>query len=158
MRTYSPAFEASKKKGIAAMPIKYHCPNCGKRFVDWGAEKLGFKCPDCGDVELARVGQHDESNVSRRPSLKRIGQRMATRKVAKAEARAEAKNSEEEIEEVSEEEAEEAEEVVEPVGPKEKAVVVEKEGVDLVADDSGDAGEEETLPEDGLPAQGDWAE
>lgn len=52
------------------MTAKYHCRKCGKRFVDWGAEKLGYKCPDCDGEELIRVGSPDDKTV-RRPSLKR---------------------------------------------------------------------------------------
>ena len=37
------------------MAVKYHCPKCEKRFIDWGAEKLGFKCPDCEDEKLIEV-------------------------------------------------------------------------------------------------------
>lgn len=42
------------------MPLKYYCPKCEKRFVDWGAEKLGFKCPTCVDEILFRVGTHPD--------------------------------------------------------------------------------------------------
>ncbi len=53
------------------MAVKYHCRKCGKRFIDWGAQKLGFKCPDCGgDEELVRLGAADEK-AARKPSLKR---------------------------------------------------------------------------------------
>ena len=52
------------------MTIKYHCRKCGKRFVDWGAEKLGYKCPDCGDEDLVRIGAAEDRAV-KRPSLKR---------------------------------------------------------------------------------------
>ena len=38
--------------------------------MDWGAEKLGFKCPDCDGEVLIRVGSPDDK-VVRRPSLKR---------------------------------------------------------------------------------------
>ncbi len=36
--------------------IKYICPQCGKKFVEWGAQKFNFKCPNCHDVELQRIG------------------------------------------------------------------------------------------------------
>jgi len=52
------------------MAVKYHCRKCGKRFVDWGAEELGYKCPDCDGEELIRVGSPDDK-VVKRPSLKR---------------------------------------------------------------------------------------
>lgn len=71
------------------MPLKYHCPKCGKRFVEWGAEKLGFKCPDCDDQELVRVGISDDK-PSRRSTLKRSTRKAAPRKavsIAKAEAK-----------------------------------------------------------------------
>lgn len=54
------------------MALKYHCPKCDKKFVDWGAEKLGFKCPDCKDEDLVRAGQESETvELKRAPSLKR---------------------------------------------------------------------------------------
>jgi hypothetical protein len=36
------------------MTEKYQCPNCGRCFVDWGAKKLSFLCPDenCEKVRL----------------------------------------------------------------------------------------------------------
>ena len=52
------------------MPVKYHCPKCGKRFVDWGAEKVGFLCPHCESVELLRIGAREEQLVQP-PSLRR---------------------------------------------------------------------------------------
>jgi predicted nucleic acid-binding Zn-ribbon protein len=52
------------------MAVKYHCRKCGKRFLDWGAEKLGYKCPDCEGEDLIRVGSPDDKAV-KRPALKR---------------------------------------------------------------------------------------
>lgn len=57
------------------MTVKYHCRKCGKRFIDWGAEKLGFKCPDCDGEELVRVGSPDDK-AAKRPSLKRKPRRI----------------------------------------------------------------------------------
>lgn len=70
------------------MPIKYECPKCGRRFAEWGAEKLGFKCPmddNCpGDqqspetaeeVELVRLGSQDEQLTPRRATTKRTQRR-----------------------------------------------------------------------------------
>jgi len=57
------------------MAVKYHCRKCGKRFIDWGAQKLGYKCPDCGDEELVRLGAGDEK-AARKPSLKRKPRRV----------------------------------------------------------------------------------
>ena len=66
------------------MPVKYECPKCGRRFTEWGAEKVGFKCPKdqwCSkdhpdDIELVRVGSSDEG-LSRRPTLKRTPRKIA---------------------------------------------------------------------------------
>ena len=52
------------------MAIKYQCRKCGKRVIEWGAEKLGFKCPDCENEELVRAGLTEEKAV-KRPALKR---------------------------------------------------------------------------------------
>jgi DNA-directed RNA polymerase subunit RPC12/RpoP len=51
------------------MAVKYQCPKCERRFVDWGAEKLGFKCPNCDDSDLFRMGSDDAPKLA--PSLKR---------------------------------------------------------------------------------------
>jgi len=60
------------------MPVKYECPKCGRRFVEWGAEKLGYQCPNderCSGVKddeiirLLRVGASEEEETA--PSLKR---------------------------------------------------------------------------------------
>ncbi len=56
------------------MAVKYHCPACtpdsGRRWVDWGAEKIKFKCPDCGK-DLIQVGKNFDSAPSPKPTLKR---------------------------------------------------------------------------------------
>ena len=46
------------------MAVKYFCPKCGLRFVDWGAEKLGFKCPACPEQELIRVGANEGPSLA----------------------------------------------------------------------------------------------
>ncbi len=51
------------------MVAKYQCPKCERRFVEWGAEKLDFKCPHCSDGILVRVGARPSAPVS--PKLKR---------------------------------------------------------------------------------------
>ena len=52
------------------MAVKYQCPKCEKRFVDWGAEKVGFKCPQCGET-LFQVGKPDGDAPAEKPTLKR---------------------------------------------------------------------------------------
>jgi hypothetical protein len=80
------------ERGLLKMPVKYECPKCGRRFTEWGAEKVGFKCPRdqwCTkdhpeDVELVRVGSSDEG-MSRRPTLKRTPRKIAQPKQAAVE-------------------------------------------------------------------------
>ncbi len=66
------------------MAVKYVCPKCGRKFTEWGAEKLGFKCPRdkfcpedaTEDIELVRAGtQEDHSH--KRVALKRTPKRKA---------------------------------------------------------------------------------
>ncbi len=66
------------------MPVKFECPKCGRRFTEWGAEKVGFKCPadewtehDGEEAELVRVGAPDKAG-SKKPSLKRPTKRAAS--------------------------------------------------------------------------------
>ena len=70
------------------MPLKYYCPKCSKRYVDWGAEKLSFKCPDCDGETLYRVGTNPEGEDG--SSLKKPAKRKAKAK-AKPKAKAKAK-------------------------------------------------------------------
>lgn len=44
--------------------IKYFCPKCGKKFVEWGAQKFNFMCPTCHDVQLERIGISGDQIVS----------------------------------------------------------------------------------------------
>lgn len=62
------------------MPVKYECPKCGRRFAEWGAEKLGFKCPQddrCPasaigeDIALVRLGVSQETAQQEAASLRR---------------------------------------------------------------------------------------
>ena len=68
------------------MPLKYYCPKCSKRFVDWGAEKLDFKCPDCDGETLFRVGTQPE-NEEVKPSLSKSAAKRKRSTPAKAAAK-----------------------------------------------------------------------
>lgn len=63
------------------MPVKYHCPQCERRFIDWGAEKLNYICPDCTGTRLMRVGGSPDDPPSKRPSLRK--RPMAAARVSK---------------------------------------------------------------------------
>lgn len=60
------------------MPPKYHCRKCGKKYVQWGADKLGFLCPQCDGEELVRVGGSGGA-PPKRPSLKRTARKTRVR-------------------------------------------------------------------------------
>ncbi|MBI5090819.1 MAG: hypothetical protein HZB26_00060 [Candidatus Hydrogenedentes bacterium] len=65
------------------MPVKYQCPKCHRRFTEWGAEKVGFKCPHdawcpkdaAGEIELVRGGLIDEKPV-KKPAVKRAPKKL----------------------------------------------------------------------------------
>jgi len=62
------------------MPVKFQCPKCQKRFVEWGAAKTDFKCPDCDGEELVRVGAGVDTptnSLSLRRRPKKIDTRAA---------------------------------------------------------------------------------
>ena len=53
------------------MAVKYHCPTCGRCFVEWGAIKLEFKCPEaCNHAGLVLPGT-DNTNIGVKPKPKR---------------------------------------------------------------------------------------
>lgn len=67
------------------MAVKYHCPKCDKKYIDWGAEKLGFKCPDCEGETLVESGLDSaaaKKKKKKKPSLKR--KKPAAKKKKKA--------------------------------------------------------------------------
>lgn len=56
------------------MAVKYSCTKCGKRFVDWGAEKIksGEGCSDCKGEFLELAGFNaSKTAVKKKPALKR---------------------------------------------------------------------------------------
>lgn len=67
------------------MPLKYYCPKCDKRFIDWGAEKLGFKCPTCTGETLFRVGTHPDGGDGA-PSLSKAAAKRKLKPKAKVKA------------------------------------------------------------------------
>lgn len=68
------------------MAPKYQCPKCGRRFAEWGAEKLGFKCPqddlcapgaEAETIELVRVGMASVEAAPAKQTLKRKPKKTA---------------------------------------------------------------------------------
>ncbi len=59
------------------MAVKYFCPKCEKRYIDWGAEKLKYACPDCDGEKLIEVGRPDGAPATKRPTLKRKKKKAA---------------------------------------------------------------------------------
>jgi DNA-directed RNA polymerase subunit RPC12/RpoP len=79
-----------QKKGISSMSVKYYCSKCDKRFIEWGAEKMDFKCPDCVDEALLKVGMQQDK-PGKKPTLKR--KKAAKKAPKKAAKKAVAKES-----------------------------------------------------------------
>lgn len=53
------------------MAVKYHCPKCNKKYMEWGAEKLAFKCPECSDEKLVLVGLAPGGPKKKKPAAKK---------------------------------------------------------------------------------------
>lgn len=72
------------------MPVKYQCPKCERKFVDWGAEKLNFVCPDsdCEGETLVQMGLHSKPKDKKKgASLKRRAKRKTKAKAADKKAK-----------------------------------------------------------------------
>ena len=61
------------------MAVKYYCPKCGRRFVDWGAEKLAYKCPGetCEGETLILPGSESAETTDATHKAKRVKKRKA---------------------------------------------------------------------------------
>lgn len=61
------------------MAVKYYCPKCGRRFVDWGAEKLEYKCPSetCEGEPLILPGSEPDEGHDAPHKEKRAKKRKA---------------------------------------------------------------------------------
>lgn len=81
------------------MPIKYYCPKCQRRFTEWGAEKIGFRCPrdahcppdqqtsENGEsIELLRVGLAEDRPIRSKPTLKKPARRASASVIEPAAA------------------------------------------------------------------------
>lgn len=71
------------------MADKYHCTSCGRRFVDWGAKKLEFKCPtsDCNQSDLLLLDS-DNFLTETKPKAKRSVKRKTPVLIANPEEKA----------------------------------------------------------------------
>lgn len=83
------------------MASRYICRQCERKFIDWGAEKLGFKCPDCDDTELTPIEFQPVAKAKakkKKPALKRGAKKKATKAKAKPRAKAKAKKKKSAVE------------------------------------------------------------
>jgi hypothetical protein len=144
------------------MALKYECPKCGRKFTEWGAEKLGYKCPNdqwCKhegeDPELIVAGSQDES-PSRKTSLKRSF-RPRPKAVKSLAEEVEPASDEDEFDDEEDDalegdDSDDTEEGDDSDGEDEPAAAAGDEEDDS-DDDSGD-GDSETLDEDALESDG----
>lgn len=158
------------------MTAKYECPECGRRFKEWGAEKLGFKCPvdefstdgHPENVELVPIGFEQDQPMRRKPSLKRAAtatKRRTTKKIVTEASLLDA-DIEDDVAEIDEEETEDEEVVEEVIVASEvdvaiAAVVETDEDADddevEVTDDVVPFGDAEAIePEPGAAAPDEW--
>lgn len=55
------------------MPIKYYCPKCHRRFLEWGAEKLSHTCPNAECESAALVLMESTTlEAPEKPKLKKV--------------------------------------------------------------------------------------
>lgn len=92
------------------MAVKYQCTKCGRRYIEWGAEKLKFHCPCADGAELVRIGSPEDK--AKKPSLKRAVRRPApARRAAPVDENEEIVEVDDDVQDVDEEVDEEVEEV-----------------------------------------------
>lgn len=136
------------------MAIKYECPKCGRRFADWGAEKLGFKCPmddscppdqragdSAEEIELVRLGSQDDQLTPRRATTKRVQKRAVDVKPLE--------NQDPEIEDDAVDDVFEADDIGDDADDLDEA------GDDDAVPFDEDAGDDDTIDEDGSPDDAD---
>lgn len=141
----------AKRKG-RVVAVKFFCPKCGRRFVEWGAEKLEFKCPTegCEQEQLLALGSNeldleDKSKIKRPKKSKSIVPLVNPEDDVSGLEDGFIDDADADLDDEEEELEEEEEEVVAPVA----AVVVDTEILDDDADDddAGDAGDDDTFAE-----------
>ncbi|MBI3117184.1 MAG: hypothetical protein HYZ00_00760 [Candidatus Hydrogenedentes bacterium] len=128
------------------MPVKYECPKCEKRFVEWGAQKLNFMCPHCKGGQLVRVGASEDRPV-RKPSLRRRG-RAERVPAAPVELEAVEASVEEFVEEEEETEEPEVLAVIEGDLASVEKPVDEFDEDAVLEDEEGEVGADEEVPQD----------
>ena len=131
------------------MAVKYFCPNCERRFVEWGAQKLDFKCPTegCEQKTLLLLGSADLDGEDK-PKAKRP---------KKAKSIVPLTNPEDDISELDggfidedsdlDEEEEELEEEEEEVLATPVVAVVDDDDTDDVSVDDDEAADDDTFVE-----------
>lgn len=124
------------------MPLKYQCPKCERRYVEWGAQKFNFKCPHCVNEELVRLGAVEQTS-SRSSSLKRRPRKVAAQPVPTEEVDLAEMEPLEPAEDADEEELDEEPEVVVGVGASVEPVVEEDTAEVEIAAETIDGADEE---------------
>lgn len=130
------------------MAVKYYCPKCGRRFVDWGAEKLGYKCPSetCDGEDLILPGTESAETLDASQKAKRAKKRKAILPVVSSDIDLPEMEDDfsEGVDLDMDEDVDEDEDEDEDIGP----VVADAEGSDEagdedVSDDDSDVDDEE---------------
>ncbi len=60
------------------MPIKYYCPKCHRKFLEWGAKKMSFSCPnaECA-AESLHIVDATTLEAPEKPKLKKVKRKKA---------------------------------------------------------------------------------
>lgn len=143
------------------MPIKYYCPKCHRRFLEWGAEKLSHSCPnpDCAAESLVLM-ESTTLEAPEKPKLKKVKRKKTPPVIPMGddfdvdEAMVDMPLEDEDFEDVEVEEEEEAEEVEETEEVLEETADDFEEEVVEVADDLETDDADEEIADDDLSGGG----
>ncbi len=139
------------------MTVKYYCPKCGRRFVDWGAEKLGFKCPSetCEGEPLVLPGAESPEAISAMQKIKRSKKRKAILPAVTSDI--DVSELEDDFVGDVELDEEEGEEIEESVDEIEAPIIVDDEDtavVDVIVEDE-EEGDDDTVFDEALTLEDD---
>jgi len=145
---WEPLGVVGDRKGLSHMAVKYTCPKCNRRFADWGAKKMDFKCPhdeNCPPgtedeiIELHKVGANPDDSSATKPSLKR--KKAVVARVAPEAALLEdgdelvVVEDLDDVDDIDDSDEDEEPEVLKPVVKSKKAALVVADDIDEDAED-----------------------